>query len=52
MRRFEFVPSRSTAREIQRLSREFELTESEVVEQLVELGIEEVTESSDRRVRE
>lgn len=41
MRRFEFVPARSTAREIERLAREFDLTEAEVVEQLVELGLAE-----------
>lgn len=42
MRRFEFVPPRTTAREIERLAREFELTEAEVIEQLVELGLDEL----------
>jgi hypothetical protein len=42
MRRFEFVPPRTTAREIERLAGEFELTEAEVIEQLVELGLDEL----------
>lgn len=42
MRRFEFVASQSSAREIESLAREYGLTEQEVVEQLVELGLTEL----------
>ncbi|MFC7176908.1 CopG family transcriptional regulator [Halosegnis marinus] len=51
MRRFTFAPSPATAREIEALAREFDLSESEVVAQLVELGLEEV-EGTERRVTE
>lgn len=51
MRRFTFAPSPPTAREIEALAREFGLSESEVIAQLVELGLEEV-EESDPRVTE
>ena len=42
MRRFEFVAPSSTAREIELLAREYGLTEQEVIEQLVELGMAEL----------
>ena len=49
MRRFEFVASSSTARDIERLAREYGLTEQEVVEQLVELGMGELDDASATR---
>jgi hypothetical protein len=42
MCQFEFVSPRTTAREIERLAREFDLTEAGVIEQLVELGLDEL----------
>ena len=46
MRRFEFAASPSTARDIERLAREYGLTEQEVVEQLVELGMAELDDDA------
>jgi hypothetical protein len=46
MRRFEFVAPASTARDIERLAREYGLTEQEVVEQLVELGMQELDDDA------
>ena len=48
MRRFEFVAPASTARDIERLAREYGLTEQEVVEQLVELGMQELDGDASR----
>ena len=48
MRRFEFVASSSTARDIERLAREYGLTEQEVLEQLVELGMGELDADASR----
>ncbi|MDZ7746796.1 MAG: CopG family transcriptional regulator [Halobacteriales archaeon] len=42
MERFEYLASQSTAREIRTLAREYGLTESEVLDQLVDLGLEEL----------
>ncbi|MFB6118821.1 CopG family transcriptional regulator [Halosegnis sp.] len=50
MRRFEFVASESTASAVERLAREYGLTEQEVVEQFVELGLAELdSERTDAR---
>ncbi|PSQ22229.1 CopG family transcriptional regulator [Halobacteriales archaeon QS_9_67_17] len=51
MRRFEFVAPTSTARDIERLAREYGLTEQEVVEQLVELGMQELDDASRENIR-
>jgi hypothetical protein len=48
MRRFTFAPPPATAREIESLAREYGLTEPEVIEQLVELGLEEIDEEAPR----
>lgn len=48
MEQFEYLASQSTAREIRALAREYGLTESEVLDQLVELGLEELKDG--RRV--
>jgi len=48
MRRFTFAPPPPMAREIESLAREYGLTEAEVIEQLVELGLEEVDEERPR----
>lgn len=42
MRRFELVCEESTAREIEGLATQYGLTEREVLEQLVEVGLEEL----------
>jgi hypothetical protein len=42
MHRFEFVPPRTTPREIELASEPLDLTEAEVIEQLVELGLDEL----------
>ena len=44
MRRFTLVYEESRAREIEGLAREYDLTEREVLDQLVELGLERVRE--------
>lgn len=50
VRRFEFVASESTASAVERLAREYGLTEQEVVEQFVELGLAELdSERTDAR---
>jgi len=49
MRRFEFVAPASTARDIERLAREYGLTKQEVVEQLVELGMQELNDDATHR---
>jgi len=51
MRRFEFVAPASTARDIERLAQEYGLTEQEVVEQLVELGMQELDDASHENIR-
>lgn len=49
MRRFDLVCGDRRAREIERLAREYGLTERAVIEQLVELGLDEV-ETADEPV--
>jgi hypothetical protein len=44
MRRFTLVCEESRAREIEGLAREYDLTEREVLDQLVEFGLERVRE--------
>ena len=44
MERFEYLASQSTAREIRTLAREYGLTEREVLDQLVELGLGAIEE--------
>lgn len=46
MRRFSLVCEESQAREIEGLAREYGLTEAEVLEQLVDLGLERVREGN------
>lgn len=48
MRRFTFAPPPDMAHEIESLAREYGLTEAEVIEQLVEFGLEEVDEDRPR----
>lgn len=50
MRRFTLVCEEARAREIEGLAREYGLTEQEVLEQLVAIGLERVREGGDPAV--
>jgi 2-iminoacetate synthase ThiH len=51
MRRYQLVFEESQAREIEALAREYGLTEQDVLEQLVDAGLDQVrTEATEQRV--
>lgn len=57
MRRYQLVVEESQARDIETLAREYALTEQDVIEQLVSLGLDQLREGADekpvdRRLRE
>lgn len=51
MRRFSLVCDETQAREIEALAREYGLTEGEVLEQLIDLGLEQLHEEDGSRAR-
>lgn len=47
MRRYQLVVEESQAREIETLAREYALTEQDVLEQLVSVGLDQLREETD-----